>query len=285
MKILLHALLVSVLFVRVGWCQDSDVPLPVPVSPPPLDEIDPVETQDDGAEVAAEEEEEGPALPAASGAAVATAPDQPSDVSASATSPTATPATPTDPYDLMLKDGTILKQYQVQQWTKTQLTIFHSTGAAKVWAHQLPENFVNAYKMDPIASAQEERSQRTEQVAVATARLQAQDERRAMRKMPVVVIEGKVEQVADEGVVLQVPEPADIANQGYQRIGGMIYDKKGKPVPKYRGHLFGSVWVTGHPLQGVVVDGDQLRFQGRVSGRHQVEQKTYPSVRFEKEAP
>ena len=37
-------------------------------------------------------------------------------------------------------------------------------------------------------------------------------------------------------------------------------------------------------LQGVVVDGDRLRFKGKVSGRYQVESKTYPSVRFEKVA-
>jgi hypothetical protein len=187
-----------------------------------------------------------------------------------------------NPYDLVLKDGRVLKSYQIHSWNKTMLTIFHSTGAASIPAHVLPENVVKAYGMDTKLSAEQEKVNRTQRTTKAAADLQAFEERQALRKMPVATVEGLVISVNDEGVVLQIEDPEGIAGAGYQRIGGMIYDQNSKPVPKYRGQIFGAVWVTNHPLQGVVVDGDQLRFQARVSGRKQVGDKTYPSIRFEK---
>lgn len=190
-----------------------------------------------------------------------------------------------DPTELVLKDGRILKEYQIHSWNKTSLTIFHSTGAANVPAHLLPATVVQAYRMDPKLSLEQERANRSKRTEEAVANLRAMDERRALRKMPPVTVHGSVITVGAEGVVLQIEDPKDIASKGYQRIGGMIYDKNGKPVPQYRGQIFGSVWVTGHPLQEAVVDGDLLRFQGRVSGRQQVDGKTYPSIRFEKGAP
>ena len=189
-----------------------------------------------------------------------------------------------NPYDLVLKDGRILKGYQVHSWNKTTLTIFHSTGAANVPAHLLPPTLVKAYGMDPALAEKEVAMGKTKRTEQAVAALKAMDERKTLRNMPVVTVEGLVTTVSSDGVALQVEDPVGIAGKGYQRIGGMIYDSAGKPVPQFRGQIFGNIWVTGHPLQGVVVDGDRLRFKGKVSGRYQVESKTYPSVRFEKAA-
>ncbi len=189
-----------------------------------------------------------------------------------------------NPFDLVLKDGRILKSYQVHSWNKTTLTIFHSTGAANVPAHLLPPALVKAYGMDPNQAEKEAALGKTKRTEQAVAALKAMDERKALRNMPVVTVEGLVTTVSKDGVSLMVDDPTGIAGKGYQRIGGMIYDSAGKPVPQFRGQIFGTIWVTGHPLQGVVVDGDRLRFKGKVSGRHQVELKTYPSVRFEKAA-
>ena len=194
------------------------------------------------------------------------------------------PAGSENPYDLLLKDGRVLKGYQVHSWNKTTLTIFHSTGAANVPAHLLPPALVKVYGMDPALAEKEAALGKTKRTEQAVAALKAMDERKALRNLPVVTVEGLVTTVSSDGVALQVEDPAGIAGKGYQRIGGMIYDSAGKPVPQFRGQIFGTIWVTGHPLQGVVVDGDRLRFKGKVSGRHQVESKTYPSVRFEKAA-
>ncbi len=187
--------------------------------------------------------------------------------------------------ELVLKDGRVLRDYQVHSWNKTALTIFHSTGAANVPAHLLPAPVVKAYHMDPKLSLEEEEADRVQRTEQAVANLRAMDERRVLRKLPSATLEGSVSMVKEEGVVLSVEEPEGLEGKDYQRIGGMIYDKAGEPVPEFRGQIFGEVWVTGHPLQEEVVDGDLLRFQGRVQGRHQVEGKTYPSVRFEKAAP
>ncbi|MGY8689674.1 MAG: hypothetical protein ACKVHP_18310, partial [Verrucomicrobiales bacterium] len=112
------------------------------------------------------------------------------------------------------------------------LTIFHSTGAASIPAHVLPENVVKAYGMDTKLSAEQEKVNRTQRTTKAAADLQAFEERQALRKMPVATVEGLVISVNDEGVVLQIEDPEGIAGAGYQRIGGMIYDQNSKPVPK-----------------------------------------------------
>lgn len=217
-------------------------------------------------------EEVPPALPVASSDAVG--------VDASLVGPSGSD----NPFDLVLNDGRILKGYQVHSWNKTTLTIFHSTGAANVPAHLLPPTLVKVYGMDPKQSQNEVAMGKTKRTEQALAALKSMDERKALRNMPVVMVEGLVTTVSSDGVALQVDVPVGIAGKGYQRIGGMIYDSAGKPVPQFRGQIFGTIWVTGHPLQGVVVDGDRLRFKGKVSGRYQVESKTYPSVRFEKAA-
>ena len=217
-------------------------------------------------------EEMPPALPVVSSDAV--------DVDASLVGPSGSD----NPFDLVLNDGRILKGYQVHSWNKTTLTIFHSTGAANVPAHLLPPTLVKAYGMDPKQSQNEVAKGKTKRTEQALAALKSMDERKALRNMPVVTVEGLVTTVSSDGVALQVDVPVGIAGKGYQRIGGMIYDSAGKPVPQFHGQIFGTIWVTGYPLQGVVVDGDRLRFKGKVSGRYQVESKTYPSVRFEKAA-
>ena len=272
--------------------QEEPAPEPVPADPPPAESVDslpepesepvtPVlEPPSDASEPALPEAAlpDDPILPAGESAlpvAPADGSDPEADEGAERTGAT----------ELVLKDGRILKDFQIHSWNKTSLTIFHSTGAANVPAHLLPESVVQSYRMDPKLSLEQEQANRVKRTERAVANLQAMDERRALRRMAPVTVQGSVVTVGGEGVVLQIEDPQDIASKGYQRIGGMIYDKNGKPVPQYRGQIFGSVWVTGHPLQDAVVDGDLLRFQGRVSGRQQIEGKTYPSIRYEKGAP
>ena len=290
---------VGCLAIGVGFAQDSPVVEPVPETDPVPELFPEVPTLEQELEQAEEAKPvaELPELPspdAVPGEAVARAvmelrdaveevPPAFSGVSDEAVA--AAGASGADnPYDLVLTDGRVLKGYQVHSWNKTTLTIFHSTGAANVPAHLLPPALVKAYGMDPALAAREAATSKTKRTEQAVAALKAMDERRALRNLPAVTVEGLVTAVSADGVALQVEDPIGISGKGYQRIGGMIYDSAGKPVPQFRGQIFGTIWVTGHPLQGVVVDGDRLRFQGKVSGRYQVDTKTYPSVRFEKAA-
>ena len=115
-----------------------------------------------------------------------------------------------NPYDLVLKDGRVLKGYQVHSWNKTTLTIFHSTGAANVPAHLLPPALVKVYGMDPALAEKEAALGKTKRTEQAVAALKAMDERKALRNLPVVTVEGLVTTVSSDGVALQVEDPAGI---------------------------------------------------------------------------
>ena len=192
-------------------------------------------------------------------------------------------AEPTDnPFDMTLKDGRVLKNYQIHNWNKTTLTIFHNTGAASVPAHLLPDNVAKAYNMDTALSQQKIEDNRNKQLKAAQESLAANEQRRAFSKAPQVKIEGQVQSVYGDGFVIEVTDPKELAGSGYQRVGGIIVGKNGKPVRQYAGQIFGTLWITSHPQAETLVDGDRLRFQARLIGRHQVEGKTYRSVRYEK---
>ena len=190
-----------------------------------------------------------------------------------------------EPPELVLKDGRVLKDFRVRGQNETTLTIFHSTGAANVPAHLLPPEVAKAYNVNPKLSLEQEQAKLTRRTEQTTAELRARNQLRPPRKSPGVTVEGAVKSVSPDGVVIEIEEPQELAGKAYQRIGGKVYDKAGRPVEKYAGRIFGTVWVTGHPLQADVVDGDRLRFRGKVSGRHQIEGKTYLSIRFERAAP
>lgn len=262
--------------------QDDDVPAPEP----PVEPAVPVDPDDDADDAPQLGDPEDPAV----GAEV---PDVPPPVPGSAAEIVGPPQRPPgdvdenagEPNELVLRDGRVLKDYYIQNWNKTTLTIFHSTGAVNVPAHQLPDNVVKAYGMDPKLSLEEENENRAKRTEDAVADLQSLEERQALRKMPAVTVQGLVVTVSSDGVLIAIDEPEDLADKEFQRIGGRIYDKSGNPAPQFGNRIFGSVWVTDHPLQAAVVDGDLLHFQGKITGRQHIEGKTYPSVRYEKAAP
>lgn len=192
---------------------------------------------------------------------------------------------PSNPFDMTLKDGRVLKSYQIHNWNKTSLTIFHSTGAISVPAHLLPDNVVKAYNMDAKLSQEEVANSRAKQLKAAKDSQAAYEQRRALSKAPQVKIQGQVKSVHGEGFVIEVTDPQELASSGYQRVGGIIVGKDGKPVRQYAGQIFGTLWITNHPQAETLVDGDRLRFQARLVGRHQVEGKTYRAVRYEKPLP
>ncbi len=209
---------------------------------------------------------------------------EPEATEASAQSAEATVAADGAPivYDLTLKDGRVLKNYQVHSWSKTSLTIFHDTGAMTVPAHLLPDELVKVYSMDTALSQKEQNARKAQRTKAAEDQLLVLAERKALRSAPSVIVDGLVISVSDKGLLINIPEPLDVAGQSnYQRVGGMIVDRDGRLVPKYKSRIFGEVWVSEHPQHASVVDGDRLQFRARVVGRHQMAEKTYRALKYE----
>ena len=185
-------------------------------------------------------------------------------------------------YDLTLKDGRVLKNYQVHSWSKTSLTIFHDTGAMTVPAHLLPDDLVEVYSMDTELSQKEQSARKAKRTKEAEEHLLVLEERKALRSAPSVIVDGQVMSVSDRGMLIKVAEPLEVVgHSSYQRVGGIIVDRDGRPVPKFKGRIFGEVWITEHPQQASVVDGDRLQFRARVVGRHQIAEKTHRSLKYE----
>ena len=196
--------------------------------------------------------------------------------------------------DFTLVNGKQYKGVIVESVEPDGITVMTDSGVEKLNFAVLPKDVQQKYNYNPQAAttysaqsaqAQQALFQQAQQETVAQAQQTAQTQQAELAAKedaakPQTRIIGNVEQINNSGILVKYYLDADwVATGGAQTLA-----RSGKNRPKIT-EKFGEYFITGHPKQAELVDGDGIDVDAVADGRYSDSSETYAQFKVIKAYP
>ncbi len=179
--------------------------------------------------------------------------------------------------DFTLVNGKQYKGVTVESIEPDGITVMADSGVEKLYFAWLPKEVQQKYNYNPQAAAaysaqsvqaQQALSQQAQQEAAAQAQQAAQTQQAALAAKeeaakPRVRLIGHVEQITDSGILVNYQLDGDWLANG----GNVILARSSHNRPRII-EKFGEYFITAHPKQATLVDGDGIDVDAVRDGRY-----------------